>query len=61
MRRGDTLWSIAAAHLGRGATDAEVAAEWPRWYEANRAVIGDDPDDIVPGQQLQAPPAEVLR
>jgi nucleoid-associated protein YgaU len=61
VRRGDTLWSIAAAHLGSGATDAEVAAEWPRWYEANRAVIGDDPDVVVPGQQLQAPRAEVFR
>jgi nucleoid-associated protein YgaU len=61
VRRGDTLWSIAAAHLGPGATDAEVAAEWPRWYEANRAVIGDDPDEIVPGQQLQTPLAEVFR
>lgn len=61
VRRGDTLWSIAAAHLGPGATDAEVAAEWPRWYEANRAVIGDDPDEIVPGQQLRAPLAEVFR
>jgi nucleoid-associated protein YgaU len=61
VRRGDTLWSIAAAHLGPGATDAEIAAEWPRWYEANTAVIGDDPDVIVAGQQLQAPHAEVFR
>ena len=61
VRRGDSLWSIAAAHLGSGATDAEVAAEWPHWYEVNRAVIGDDPDLLVPGQQLQAPLAEVLR
>lgn len=61
VRRGDSLWSIAAAHLGSGATDAEVAAEWPRWYEANRAVIGDDPDVVVPGQQLQPPLAEVFR
>ena len=61
VRRGDTLWSIATAHLGSGATDAEVAAEWPHWYEVNRAVIGDDPDLLVPGQQLQAPLAEVLR
>jgi nucleoid-associated protein YgaU len=61
VRRGDTLWSIAAGHLGSGATDAEVAAEWPRWFEANRAVIGDDPDIILPGQQLLAPLAEVAR
>ena len=61
VRRGDTLWSIAAAHLGPGATDAEIAAEWPRWYRANRAVIGDDPDVIEAGQQLQAPLPEVFR
>jgi nucleoid-associated protein YgaU len=61
VRRGDTLWSIAAAHLGPDATDAEIAAEWPRWYRANRAVIGDDPDVIEAGQQLQAPLPEVLR
>ena len=54
-RRGDTLWSIARRHLGPDASDAEVAREWPRWYAANRAVIGDDPDLILPGQQL-APP-----
>lgn len=54
---GDTLWAIAAAHLPPDATDADVAAAWPRWYSANRAVIGDDPDVIQPGQRLAAPPA----
>lgn len=55
VRRGDSLWSIAATHLGAGATDAEIAGEWPRWYEANRATIGADPDHIEPGQLLVAP------
>ena len=55
MRRGDSLWAIAARHLGPGATDAEVAEEWPRWYAANRAVIGPDPDLVLPGQVLRAP------
>ncbi|UNX55829.1 LysM peptidoglycan-binding domain-containing protein [Georgenia sp. TF02-10] len=55
---GDSLWRIAAAHLPPGADDAAIAAEWPRWYAANRAVIGPDPDLIHPGQQLQAPPAQ---
>jgi nucleoid-associated protein YgaU len=55
VRRGDTLWGLAARHLGAGASDAEVAREWPRWYAANRAVIGDDPDLLVPGQQLRPP------
>ncbi|WP_076258299.1 LysM peptidoglycan-binding domain-containing protein [Intrasporangium flavum] len=56
VRRGDSLWSIARAHLGPGASDADVARAWPRWYSANREVIGGDPDLLVPGQQL-VPPA----
>ncbi len=56
VRRGETLWAIAARHLGPSATTAEIAAAWPHWYAANRAVVGDDPDHIEPGQQL-VPPA----
>jgi hypothetical protein len=55
VRGGDTLWSIAAHHLGPDATAEEIAAAWPRWHEANRGVIGDDPDLVLPGQQLVAP------
>ena len=56
---GDSLWAIAARHLPPGATDAEVAAAWPRWYEANSGVIGADPGLIQPGQVLTVPvPAE---
>ncbi|WP_353353016.1 LysM peptidoglycan-binding domain-containing protein [Intrasporangium sp. DVR] len=61
VRRGDSLWTIAERHLGPGASTADVAAEWPRWFEANRDVIGDDPDVILPGQLLRAPVAEVTR
>lgn len=43
VRRGDTLSGIAAAH-GR--------TSWRAVYEANRDVIGGDPDLILPGQQL---------
>ena len=57
VRRGDTLWSITRRHLGREATDLEVAREWPRWYAANRAVVGDDPNAIRPGQLLRPPAA----
>ncbi|HET7276937.1 MAG TPA: hypothetical protein VFJ22_02570, partial [Dermatophilaceae bacterium] len=53
VHRGDTLWDIAARHLGRDATDSAIAAEWPRWYEANRELIGGDPDLILPGQRLR--------
>jgi len=52
---GDSLWVIAARHLPPGATDAEIAAAWPRWYHANAATIGADPDVIRPGQVLVVP------
>ena len=55
VQRGDTLWSVAARHLGTGASDAEIARAWPAWYAANRDVIGGDPDVILPGQVLRAP------
>lgn len=55
---GDSLWSIAAEHLEPGASAAQVAAAWPRWYAANRDVIGPDPDLIHPGQLLLAPTEE---
>ena len=61
VRRGDTLWAIARQHLGPGATDAEVAQEWPRWHHANRAVIGPDPDRLLPGMVLQAPARAMVR
>ncbi|MEO7070102.1 MAG: hypothetical protein ABI131_06375 [Nostocoides sp.] len=55
VHRGDTLWAIAARDLGPEATDAEVAGHWPRWFAANRDVIGGDPDLILPGQVLRHP------
>ncbi len=55
VRRGDSLWRIAARHLGPQATDAEVARAWPQWYAANRDVMGADPDLLLPGQQLRPP------
>ncbi|MGN6754249.1 MAG: LysM peptidoglycan-binding domain-containing protein [Intrasporangium sp.] len=55
VRRGDSLWSLAARHLGPGATDREIALMWPHWYAVNADVIGPDPDLIRPGQQLRIP------
>lgn len=55
VRSGDTLWTIAARHLGPEASDVDIALEWPRWFENNRAVIGSDPDALLPGQILKAP------
>jgi len=55
ITRGDTLWSVAAAHLGPGATNTLIADHWPRWYAENRDIIGSDPDLVRPGQILQPP------
>ena len=57
VQPGDTLWAVAARSLGPGASDAAIAAEWPRWYGANASVIGPDPDLLQPGQVLVAPTA----
>jgi hypothetical protein len=57
--RGDCLWAIAEADLrartGLEPTDAQVATAVERWHTANAAVIGDDPDLLLPGQVLRPP------
>lgn len=53
--RGDTLWSIAARHLGPEAGAAAIDAEWRRWFTVNREVIGEDANRILPGQLLTPP------
>lgn len=55
VRRGDCLWDIVRRHLGPDATGPDVARAWPRWYAANREVIGPDPDLLLPGQVLVVP------
>jgi nucleoid-associated protein YgaU len=55
VHRGDTLWGIAARHVGADATAAQIDAEWRRWYAANRASVGPDPDLIRPGLRLIPP------
>jgi nucleoid-associated protein YgaU len=55
VQAGDTLWDIAARHLGHGASDLDVALQWPRWYQANASIIGQNPDVLLPGQILQPP------
>ncbi len=54
VRTGDSLWSLAAA-AGPGASTAQIARRWPRWYAANHAVIGPDPDLLIPGTVLTPP------
>jgi nucleoid-associated protein YgaU len=57
VHRGDTLWGIARRHLAGDPSGADVAKTWPRWYRANRHVIGSDPNLIRSGQRLHAPSA----
>ncbi|WP_216652126.1 LysM domain-containing protein [Nocardioides sp. zg-1308] len=51
VRSGDSLWSIARAHPDGGS----VEARWRAIWRANRGVVGDDPDLILPGQVLRLP------
>ena len=59
--RGECLWDIATAHLRHGTGGAptadEVAAAVHAWWQANAAVIGPDPDVLLPGQVLRPPAA----
>ncbi|MGI8774404.1 MAG: LysM peptidoglycan-binding domain-containing protein [Actinomycetota bacterium] len=54
VRRGDTLWGLAAAHLQ---TDdvRRIARFWPKIHRQNRDVIGANPDLLFPGQMLEIP------
>lgn len=51
VRPGDSLSSIALAHPGIGSLEDRWRAIW----QANREVVGDDPDLIHPGQALRLP------
>jgi nucleoid-associated protein YgaU len=57
--RGDCLWDIAAGwlhqHQNATPTDAEVATAVHAWWTGNAAVIGPDPDLLLPGQVLIPP------
>jgi LysM repeat protein len=56
---GDCLWRIAERVLRSAAgvdpTSGDIARFWPRIYEANRTVIGGDPNLILVGQELVIP------
>jgi nucleoid-associated protein YgaU len=48
VEAGDTLRSIAQQVYGD-------PAQWPRIYEANRDIIGPDPDTLSAGTKLRVP------
>jgi hypothetical protein len=52
VRPGDSLWSIARAHPG---VATSVERRWRAIWQANRDLVGDDPDLILPGQALRLP------
>lgn len=58
VKAGDSLWSIAARDLAPAGMPADIADATRRWYDANRALIGADPDLILPGQHLHRPAKE---
>ena len=51
VAKGDTLSHIAREFYGK-------AGRWQAIYDANREVIGDNPDKIYPGQVLRIPASE---
>ena len=48
VKSGDSLWKISASLLGNG-------SKWNSIYEANKSVIGGNPNLIYPGQVLTIP------
>ena len=54
VRAGDTLWSIAAGALNTEDV-RRIARYWPRIHRHNAAVVGANPDLILPGQVLELP------
>ena len=48
VKSGDSLWKISATQLGDG-------SKWNSIYEANKSVIGANPNKIYPGQVLTIP------
>lgn len=50
VKSGDTLWAIAKKFLGNGSRYMEI-------YEANKAIIGSNPNLIYPGQVYTIPAA----
>ena len=51
VKPGDCLWNIAEA-THPDATNADLTRLWKQLWQDNKAVIGDDPSIIHPGQTL---------
>lgn len=60
VAQGDSLWDISETrldHTGATPSAAEVDQAWRKLWRTNEAVVGADPDRIVPGQRLEIPEA----
>lgn len=58
VARGDTLWDLtkqALASSGRSTSNADVVAAVHTLFQHNQAIIGSDPNLILPGQVLTWP------
>lgn len=58
VARGDTLWDYTVSVLkasGRSTSNANVAALVTKLYQSNKAVVGSDPNLILPGQLIVWP------
>jgi LysM repeat protein len=55
VKPGDTLWGIAATWLGANPSAAAIVDAVAHLYATNQAVIGPDPNLILPGQRLALP------
>ena len=59
VEKGDCLWSIAKDHLLASGVEApsnsQIQALTESIYEANKDLIGADPDLILPGMELDIP------
>ena len=54
VQPGDTLWSIAQNAYGDG-------NEWTAIYNRNKAVIGDNPNVLTPGESFYVPGRYVVQ
>ena len=58
VARGDTLWNYTVSVLqssGRSTSNANIAALVTKLYQSNKAVIGSNPNLILPGQTIVWP------
>lgn len=53
---GDSLWSIGQQSLGSGASPDQIAYEAERIFWLNQDLLGDNPNLILPGQELLLAP-----